>query len=223
MLRLANLEIKELKESLRYVEMQLGSTKENLRQSEKRNQDLSMQMQQFLEQNAREQNIRHAQAQQIEEMDKRLQVVDKAAAEVEAKNRAKVQELQGLIQNGESEINKAKAETESLRQAAHLNQLQLESKSAECKDLDIEMEQKAAENNKLRKALAQMEATLHDLYRSRKGQGTYQIEIESLKSDNEYLLALLRETGEYADYEDADILKSAKTKALQGSRGLLET
>lgn len=38
--------------------------------------------------------------------------------------------------------------------------------------MDKEMEMKAAENNKLRKTVAEMEQTLQDLYRSRKGKGT---------------------------------------------------
>ena len=35
---------------------------------------------------------------------------------------------------------------------------------------------------------------MKDLYKSRKGNGTLQIEMESLKSDNERLLALLKDT-----------------------------
>lgn len=57
------------------------------------------------------------------------------------------------------------------------------------------------------------------MYRSRKGKGTVEIELESLKSDNEHLLALLKDTSEYCDFEDDQILKSAKTKALTGARG----
>ena len=64
---------------------------------------------------------------------------------------------------------------------------------------------------------------MKDLYKSRKGNGTLQIEMESLKSDNERLLALLKDTCEYADCEDADILKSAATKTLKGANGLIDT
>jgi len=47
--------------------------------------------------------------------------------------------------------------------------------------------------------------------------------MESLKADNEHLLALLRETSEYADVTDADILKSAATKSLVGSKGVADS
>jgi len=47
--------------------------------------------------------------------------------------------------------------------------------------------------------------------------------MESLKSDNERLLALLKDTCEYADCEDSQILKSAATKTLKGANGLVDS
>ena len=41
--------------------------------------------------------------------------------------------------------------------------------------------------------------------------------MESLKSDNEHLLALLRDTSEYADLDDAQIVKTAQIKSMQGA------
>jgi hypothetical protein len=41
--------------------------------------------------------------------------------------------------------------------------------------------------------------------------------MESLKSDNEHLLALLRDTAEYADLDDAQIVKTAQIKSMQGA------
>ena len=91
------------------------------------------------------------------------------------------------------------------------------------KDLEEEMEMKSGENNRLRKQVTDLDSAMKDLYKSRKGNGTLQIEMESLKSDNERLLALLKDTCEYADCEDADILKSAATKTLKGANGLVDT
>lgn len=71
------------------------------------------------------------------------------------------------------------------------------------------MELKSGENNRLRKQVADIEVAMQDLYRSRKGHGTLQIEMESLKSDNEHLIQLLKDTSEYADCTDSQILKSA--------------
>lgn len=44
--------------------------------------------------------------------------------------------------------------------------------------------------------------------------------MESLKADNENLIVLLRETSEYANCEDTEILKSAATKSLKGKKGI---
>jgi hypothetical protein len=92
-----------------------------------------------------------------------------------------------------------------------------------CKDLEEEMEMKSGENNRLRKQVTDIEAAMKDLYKSRKGQGTLQIEMESLKADNERLLALLKDTCEYADCEDNEILKSAATKTLAGVNGIADS
>jgi len=70
-------------------------------------------------------------------------------------------------------------------------------------DLEEELELKSGESNRLRKQVADLEVAMKDLYKSRKGQGSLAIEMESLKSDNERLLALLKGTCEYADVEDS--------------------
>lgn len=43
--------------------------------------------------------------------------------------------------------------------------------------------------------------------------------MDSLKSDNQHLLELLKETCEYADFTDNDIMKEAQAKKLQGVKG----
>ena len=63
-----------------------------------------------------------------------------------------------------------------------------------------------------------LEKTMQDLYVSRKGNGSLQIELDSLKADNEKLLDLLRTTCEYAEMDDSDIVKAAgKLKNKVGS------
>ena len=58
------------------------------------------------------------------------------------------------------------------------------------------------------------------MYRSRKGNGSLQIELDSLKADNDKLLALLKETSDYADLTDAEIIKAAKTLNDGGTNGM---
>ena len=49
-----------------------------------------------------------------------------------------------------------------------------------------------------------------DLYGSRKGEGSIHIELNNMKSDNEKLIMLLKESSEYQDLNDVDIMKKAK-------------
>ena len=51
---------------------------------------------------------------------------------------------------------------------------------------------------------------MQDLYKSRKGNGSLQIELDSLKQDNERLLALLKETTEYGEMDDDEIQIAAR-------------
>ena len=50
---------------------------------------------------------------------------------------------------------------------------------------------------------------------SRKGNGSLQIELDSLKQDNERLIALLKETTEYGDMDDAQIQNAALQSSLK--------
>lgn len=49
------------------------------------------------------------------------------------------------------------------------------------------------------------------MYRSRKGSGSLQIELDALKADNDRLIQMLKDTSEYADLSDAEIIKAAQT------------
>ena len=91
------------------------------------------------------------------------------------------------------------------KQDTNILQLTTENKllNDQLHDIDNELEMKSGENNRLRSQVADLEAAMNDLYVSRKGNGDLQVEIQSLKQDNEKLLALLRETCEYADFNDS--------------------
>lgn len=81
---------------------------------------------------------------------------------------------------------------------------------------------KSGENNRLRKQVADLEKAMQDLYRSRKGNGSLQIELDSLKADNDQLINLLKGTSEYADLTDAQIIKAAATLNEAGTKGFGE-
>jgi hypothetical protein len=72
MLRMAEIENKELKDSLRYVEIQLAKSREGYGQLCRKYEDAQEEIGKCHEQIARQTNINHAQAQQIEEMGKKM-------------------------------------------------------------------------------------------------------------------------------------------------------
>ena len=122
----------------------------------------------------------------------------------------------------EAEINRIKNILEKKDNECILLSTELKIARNRLREIEEEMEMKSGENNRLRKQCCNLEEAMKDLYKSRKGPGTMQIEIESLKSDNERLLSLLKSTTEYADMEDNEILKSAATKTMKGATGIAE-
>lgn len=74
--------------------------------------------------------------------------------------------------------------------------IQTEQAQSRLKDIEEELELKSGENNRLRQQNAELEIAVQDLYVSRKGEGSFQVEIEQLKADNDKLLRLLASTSE---------------------------
>jgi hypothetical protein len=86
-------------------------------------------------------------------------------------------------------------------------------------DIEEELELKSGENNRLRAQVADQEKTVQDLYVSRKGEGSFEVEMDKLKADNERLLTMLRSTNEYQNMTDNEILKKSIILNANGKRG----
>ena len=162
----------------------------------------------------RQANINHAQAKQIEEMSVQLDGVANSQKEAHEKIKIQIEQYQNEIDIREMEINRLKKLTEQKdRDFEHL-QTQHNMQSDRMQDIEEELEMKSGENNRLRKQCADLEKAIQDLYHSRKGNGSLQIELDSLKLDNERLLALLKETTEYGEMDDEQIQKCAMRAAV---------
>lgn len=76
--------------------------------------------------------------------------------------------------------------------------------------MEEELNLKSGENNRLRYQVADLEKAVQDLYGSRKGEGSIQVELKNMIADNEKLIQLLKETSEYQDLTNTEIMKKAK-------------
>jgi hypothetical protein len=72
-------------------------------------------------------------------------------------------------------------------------------------DIEEELELKSGENNRLRAQVADQEKTVADLYVSRKGEGSFEVEMDKQERDDILSWALLKLFRSYAD----DQLKEA--------------
>ncbi len=108
MLRLAEVENKELKDSLRYIEIQLAKSRDSYQQLCRKYEDATEEIQKCHEQIARQTNINHAQAQQIEEMNRKMDEFVASQKEMYEKSKFKVSTYQNEIDIREEEINRLK-------------------------------------------------------------------------------------------------------------------
>jgi chromosome segregation ATPase len=210
MLRLVEVENKELKNSLRYVEIQLAKSRELYKELTKKYEEATADIQASQEQIARQSNINHAQAQQIEEMGKKLDNVANDQKDMFEKSKYKVQQYQNEIDMREQEIQKLTKSNGHLDQEIRIYQLDLDRNNTKIADIEEELELKSGENNRLRSQVADLEKAVQDLYGSRKGEGSIHVELNNMKADNERLIKLLRETSEYQDLGSTEIMKKAK-------------
>jgi len=95
-------------------------------------------------------------------------------------------------------------------------ELRLGQMSERMTDIEEELELKSGENNRLRNQVADLEKAVQDLYGSRKGEWTIHVELNNMKADNEKILQLLKETSDYQDLNDTEILQKAKYLSSQG-------
>eukprot|EP00347_Sterkiella_histriomuscorum_P003761 403363051 len=210
MLRLAEVENKELKDSLRYVEIQLAKTRENYTNICRKHEEAQEEIQKCHEQINRQTNINHAQAQQIEEMGKKMDEFVSSQKEMYEKSKFKVTSYQNEIDIREEEINRLKRQMAQRDEDLRNMNSRMSAMGDRMRDIEEELELKSGENNRLRNQVADLEKTVQDLYVSRKGDGSFQVELDSLKADNERLLLLLKTTCEYQGMPDSDILREAK-------------
>ena len=87
MLRLCEIENQELKNSLRYVEIQLAKTKEGKRDVTEKYESAQAEIEKCHENISRQANINHAQAKQIEDMSIQLDGVASSQKEVHEKTK----------------------------------------------------------------------------------------------------------------------------------------
>ncbi len=133
------------------------------------------------------------------------------------KSKFKVSSYQNEIDIREEEINRLKRQMSQRDDDLTNLTNRLQAMASRMKDIEDELELKSGENNRMRGQCADLERTVQDLYVSRKGEGSMQVEMEALKADNERLIMLLKSTTEYQGMPDSDVLKESKSFSLNKS------
>lgn len=154
MLRLAEVENKELKDSLRYIEIQLAKSRDAYQQVCRKYEDATEEIQKCHEQIARQTNINHAQAQQIEEMNRKMDEFVASQKEMYEKSKFKVSTYQNEIDIREEEINRLKRTLMNRDEEIGMLTAKTEQMAERMADIEEELELKSGENNRLRAQVA---------------------------------------------------------------------
>ena len=110
----------------------------------------------------------------------------------------------------ETEIQNLNKVLEQKTDDIKMYELRLQQMTDRMTDIEEELELKSGENNRLRNQVADLEKSVMDLYGSRKGEGSIHVELNNMKADNEKLIQLLKDTAEYQDMTDTEVMKKAK-------------
>jgi chromosome segregation ATPase len=113
------------------------------------------------------------------------------------KSKFKVSTYQNEIDMREEEINRLKRQLGLREDEITLLTQKGDQMAERMQDIEEELELKSGENNRLRAQVADLEKTVADLFVSRKGEGSFEVEMEKLKADNERLILLIRATNDY--------------------------
>ena len=156
-------------------------------------------------------------------MGKKLDNVAADQREMFEKSKYKVQQYQNEIDLREQDIQKLNKTLEQKNDDIKMYELRLQQMNERMTDIEEELEMKSEENNRLRNQVAELEKAVSDLYGSRKGEGSIHVELNNLKADNEKLIQLLKETAEYQDIADTDIMRKAKYLSNQSVQQICDT
>lgn len=129
-------------------------------------------------------------------MGKKMDEFVASQKEMFEKSKFKVSAYQNEIDIREEEINRLKRQMDQRDEEVANLESRLQAMADRMRDIEDELELKSGENNRMRKQVADLERTVQDLYVSRKGEGSFQVELDALKADNERLIMLLKTTPE---------------------------
>lgn len=201
-LKISQAEIEELKQSLRYVEIQLARSKEQNNQLTSKIEDTKKENKKLTDQFQQQIQINHIQTQQMQEIKIKLEDANALHQELANRTQSKFYNTQSDMQKKEEEIdylrNILQAREEDIRgMRAHEDKL-----IARIEELEDEVESKTSEVNILNTRLIESEKSKDDMMFSRKSDMKAKLLIDKLQEENSRLKRLLRSTQEFKDHEE---------------------
>ena len=198
--KIAQTEIEELRQSLRYVEIQFAKSKEvtaavtqKLHESQTANQHLQEELREQV-------HLAHTQSQQIKDLQLKLEDALNVHHDLTEKSQLKLEQVLAEASKREEDVTKMRetlqARTSQL-EAAVTEKKRLEQR---IKDLETEIEFKTREFVSLQSRLLDKEKELMAIVMNRQTDDKQMLDYQQIKTDNQRLLLLLKSTTEFKEF-----------------------
>lgn len=201
-LKISQAEIEELKQSLRYVEIQLARSKEQNGTLAGKLEESKNEIKKLADQLQQQTQVNHIQSQHMQELKIKLEDANALHQEMANRTQSKFYNTQSDMQKKEEEIeylkNILQDREEDIRgMRAHEDKL-----ISRIEELEDELEARASEVNILNTRLIESEKAKDDMMFSRKSDLKAKLLIDKLQEENHRLKRLLRSTQEFKDHEE---------------------
>eukprot|EP01022_Parablepharisma_sp_SALTPOND_P018457 TRINITY_DN3014_c0_g1_i1.p1 TRINITY_DN3014_c0_g1~~TRINITY_DN3014_c0_g1_i1.p1 ORF type:complete len:595 (+),score=92.45 TRINITY_DN3014_c0_g1_i1:2346-4130(+) len=193
MLRLAESEKEELRETLRFLEQELAKSREQNAALVERYEQLQDEVHHSHEQIARQASLSHSQLEEIERLKREL---EKYRQNNEATERLRV--YQDIISEKEEEIERLRERLDVI----HEQEVEKEQAQIKLESLGGELSRKDQVMDTLKAELDEANKKVEELKYKLKSEGAIMLEIEHLKADNAKLVSLLKGTKEYKKFAE---------------------
>lgn len=198
--KIAQTEIDELKQSLRYVEIQFAKSKEITAAVTQKLQESQREVKHLQEELRDQVHLAHTQSQQIKDLQLKLEDALSVHHDLSEKSQLK-------LDQAKLEANKREEDVVKMRAALQQKETQLELVTGEkqrleqrLRDLEAEVEFKTKEFVGLQSRLVDKEKEVDDMLLHRQTNDRRMMEYQQLKTDNQRMLMLLKSTTEFKDF-----------------------
>ncbi|CAI2362783.1 unnamed protein product [Moneuplotes crassus] len=193
-------EIEELKDTVRYLEHQLVSKRQEQEEYLQEIFQANAQAKDSEVQCIKEQAITQKHAQNYKQLEKKFEDHKVAQDHIVEKATLKFGDYQNEINNKEEELASMRARLHNKAEELKIAEIGAVTNHIRANDFGAEIVEREEIIQQLKSEVQDLKQQLHETQAQRKSEGTALLEVEHIKADNERLIKLLKKTKEFKEF-----------------------